>query len=147
MMHVLFRDSRHDRQYLDEMASGWEALRDRVMNDYSPERVAPICRLPVETIESLAHRYGTTGPTFIRLNYGLQRHAGGGTAVRTIALLPAITGAWNEAGGGAQLSSSGTYGFNMTAPERPDFVPPGTPSIHIVPLGRAPTVPNDPPRT
>ena len=145
MMHVLFRDGLHDRQYLDEMTEGWEALRDRVMNDYPPERVARICRLPVETIESLAHRYGTTRPTFIRLNYGLQRHAGGGTAVRTIALLPAITGAWNEAGGGAQLSSSGTYGFNMTALERPDLVPPGTRSINMVRLGEALTVTNDPP--
>src|SRR5260221_10730525 len=75
MMHILFRDGLHDQGYLEEMTSGWEALRDRVMNDYTPERVAATCRLPVETIESLAHRYGRgTGegpPTFIPLTYGL----------------------------------------------------------------------------
>lgn len=149
MMHILFRDGLHDQAYLDEMTSGWEALRERVMNDYTPERVAATCRLPVETIESLAHRYGTVTreghPTFIRLNYGLNRHAGGGTAVRTISILPAVTGAWNFAGGGAQLSSSGTYGFNSGALEMPQLVRPGTRTINMVRLGEALTVTNDPP--
>src|SRR5437762_1822728 len=47
MMHVLFRDGHEDRQYLDEMTHGWQKLRDRVLRDYAPERVAAICRLPV----------------------------------------------------------------------------------------------------
>src|SRR5438270_471867 len=121
MMHVLFRDGFEDRQYLDEMTIGWQKLRDRVLADYAPERVARICRLPVETIERLGTLYGTTRPTFIRLNYGLQRHAGGGSAVRAISVLPAITGAWNDAGGGCQLSSSGTFAMNTAAMERTDL--------------------------
>jgi anaerobic selenocysteine-containing dehydrogenase len=106
MMHVIFRDGLDDRRYLEEMTHGWEKLRDRVMNDYAPERVAATCRLPVETIERLGRMYATTRPSFIRLNYGLQRHAGGGNAVRAISILPALTGDWNLAGGGMQLSSS-----------------------------------------
>jgi anaerobic selenocysteine-containing dehydrogenase len=143
--HVLFRDGLFDRQYLDEMTVGWEKLRDRALNDYAPERVAAICRIPVETIEHLATRYGTLRPTFIRLNYGLQRHAGGGTAVRAISILPAITGAWNDVGGGMQLSSSGTFGLNTAAIERPDFVPAGTRTINMSRLGEALLDINDPP--
>src|SRR5437868_6942726 len=75
MMHVIVREGLEDRAYLAEMTLGWEKLRDRVMSEYSPERVAAICRLPVETIEHLARRYATTRPSFIRQNYGLQRHA------------------------------------------------------------------------
>jgi anaerobic selenocysteine-containing dehydrogenase len=145
MMNVLFRDNLYDRQYLDEMTVGWEALRDRVMNEYAPERVAPICRIPVETIEQLAKRYGTTRPSFIRLNYGLQRHAGGGTAVRAIAILPAITGAWNEVGGGAQISTSQAFSFDTHSLERPDLVPPGTRTINMTRLGEALTEIDDPP--
>ncbi|MEA2465687.1 MAG: hypothetical protein QOJ98_3434, partial [Acidobacteriota bacterium] len=115
MMHVLFRDGLENRPYLEEMTLGWEGLRERVLHKYAPERVAQICRIPAETIESLAKRYGTTRPTFIRLNYGLQRHAGGGSAVRAISILPAITGAWNDAGGGAMLSTSGTFSTLDTA--------------------------------
>src|SRR5437762_6873414 len=58
IMHVLFRDGLYDRQYLDEMTTGWEELRDAVLRDYAPQRVAATCRLPVDAIESLAHRYG-----------------------------------------------------------------------------------------
>jgi anaerobic selenocysteine-containing dehydrogenase len=145
MMHVLFRDGHEDRQYLDEMTIGWQKLRDRVLADYAPERVANICRLPVETIERLGTIYGTTRPTFIRLNYGLQRHAGGGSAVRAIALLPAITGAWNDAGGGCQLSASGTFGMNTAAMERTDLGNHAARTINMTRLGEALTEIDDPP--
>ncbi len=145
MMHVLFRDGHEDRQYLDEMTHGWEKLRVRVLRDYAPERVAAICRLPVETIERLGTLYGTTRPTFIRLNYGLQRHAGGGSAVRAISLLPAITGAWNDAGGGCQLSSSGTFAMNTAAMERTDLGNHAARTINMTLLGRALTEADDPP--
>jgi anaerobic selenocysteine-containing dehydrogenase len=146
MMHVLFRDGLEDRAYLEEMTVGWEQLRDRALNEYAPERVAEICRIPVETIENLATRYGTTRPTFIRLNYGLQRHGGGGSAVRAISLLPVVTGAWNDAGGGATLSTSGTFSkLDMTALHRLDLSPPGTRTINMSALGLALTRVDDPP--
>ncbi|HJW93488.1 MAG TPA: molybdopterin oxidoreductase family protein [Thermoanaerobaculia bacterium] len=145
MMHVLFRDGLYDRQYLDEMTIGWEALRERVLNEYSPERVSSIARIPVDVIEHLAHRYGTTTPSFIRLNYGLQRHGGGGSAVRAIALLPAVTGAWNHAGGGAQLSTSQTFGVDSAYLEREDLVPAGTRTINMSRIGEALTELSDPP--
>jgi anaerobic selenocysteine-containing dehydrogenase len=145
MMHVLFREGLEDRQYLDEMTIGWQKLRDRVLNDYAPERVAAICRLPVETIERLGTLYGTTRPTFIRLNYGLQRHAGGGSAVRAISILPAVTGAWNDVGGGCQLSSSGTFAMNTAAMERTDLGDHSARTINMTRLGDALTKTDDPP--
>lgn len=144
MMHVLFRDGLHNRQYLDAMTAGWQELRDRVLHDYAPARVAETCRLPVETVERLGRLYGTTRPTFIRLNYGLQRHAGGGSAVRAIAILPAITGAWDDIGGGCQLSSSGTFGINFAKVERRD-IPCKSRTINMSRLGEALTETNNPP--
>lgn len=145
MMHVLFRDNLYDREYLERMTIGWEALRDRALAGYSPQKAAKICRISVETIESLAHRYGTTRPTFIRLNYGLQRHAGGGNAVRAVSLLPAVTGAWNDVGGGCQLSTSGAFALNAAAVERPDLIRPGTRTINMSRLGEALTETDNPP--
>jgi anaerobic selenocysteine-containing dehydrogenase len=144
MMHVVFRDGLEDRRYLQEMTLGWEELRDRVLRDYSPARVASITRLPVETVERLGRMYGTTRPTFIRLNYGLQRHAGGGSAVRAIAILPAITGAWNDVGGGCQLSSSATFAINFAGLERRDIAW-QTRTINMSRLGEALTEIDDPP--
>jgi anaerobic selenocysteine-containing dehydrogenase len=146
MMHVLFRDNLEDRGYLAEMTLGWEGLRERVLNEYAPSRVAAICRISADTIEHLARRYGAIRPTFIRLNYGLQRHAGGGSAVRAISILPAVTGAWDDVGGGAMLSTSGTFSALDTATlQRTDLIRPGTRTINMSRLGEALTRIDDPP--
>src|SRR6185369_10819578 len=97
--------------------------------------------LPEETIVSLGERFGRAKATFIRVNYGLQRHAGGGMAVRTIACLPALTGHWRRPGGGVQLSSSANFAFDKRALERPDFSPPVR-TINMIRLGEALTSPN-----
>ena len=76
-------------------------------------------------------------PSFIRLNYGMQRHHGGGMAVRTIACLPAIIGSWRHPGGGAMLSTSGTYDFAMDRLTRPDLSPPGHAHRQHEPTGRS----------
>ncbi len=73
---------------------------------YDPERVAAICGIAPLKIESLAHAYGTTRPALIRANYGMQRVRGGGMAMRNIACLPALVGAFRDAAGGMLLSTS-----------------------------------------
>jgi anaerobic selenocysteine-containing dehydrogenase len=137
MMHIVWRDGLEDRDYLERFCLGAGALRERVLRDYSPARVASITGLAATDIERLTREYATTTPALIRLNYGLQRHAGGGMAVRTITCLPAVIGAWRHAGGGALLSTSKLYPFNAAALERPDLVPPGTRTINMVQLAEA----------
>ena len=58
-------------------------------------------------------------------------------AVRTIACLPAIIGSWRHHGGGALLSTSGTYDFAMDRLTRPDLSPPGTRIVNMNQLGEA----------
>jgi molybdopterin guanine dinucleotide-containing S/N-oxide reductase-like protein len=121
MMHVIVKENLIDADYVERYTLGFELLRERVM-DYPPSRVAKITGLSEEAIIKLAREYATTRPAAIRLNYGMQRHAGGGMAARTIACLPALTGAWRDAAGGVLLSTSGTYAVNTHALERPDLI-------------------------
>ena len=137
LMHVLFRDQLADEEYLAQHCLGTEELRARVLTEYALERVARITGLEPSEIERLAHEYATTQPSVIRINYGLQRHAGGGMAVRTIACLPAIVGAWRHAAGGILLSTSASFPFQMFAVQRPDLIPPGTRTINMVQLAEA----------
>jgi anaerobic selenocysteine-containing dehydrogenase len=137
MMHILWRDGLQDNDYLTRYCLGADQLRDRALRDYPPERVAAITGLSPADIERLARAYGTVRPTLIRLNYGLQRHAGGGMAVRTITCLPAVSGAWRDVGGGALLSTSKMYPFHAARLERPDLIPPGTRTINMVQLAEA----------
>jgi anaerobic selenocysteine-containing dehydrogenase len=142
VMHVLFRDNCQDEAYLTNFCLGADQLRERALNEYPPARVAAITGIPEADIERLARLYGQTtaergGPSLIRVNYGLQRHGGGGMAVRAITCLPAVTGAWRHPGGGAMLSTSKLAPFNSAALERPDLIPPGTRTVNMVQLAEA----------
>ena len=135
MMHVLFRESLEDRDYLERHSVGAAELRARAL-EWTPQRVAAVTGLAAGEIEWLAREYGRTRPTAIRVNYGLNRHAGGGMAVRTIACLPAVTGAWRDLGGGVLLSTSGAFPVDEAALQRPDLIPAGTRTLNMSQLGR-----------
>ncbi len=121
MMHVIIAEGLVDRDYVERHTHGFELLRERVL-EYPPSRVADITGLTEEVIVRLAREYATSKPAVIRLNYGMQRHFGGGMAVRTIACLPALIGAWRDPAGGILLSTSGTFGINTAALQRPDLI-------------------------
>ena len=139
-MHVLFAENLVDRDYMERYTLGEAQLRARAA-EYPPERVAGITGIAASTIVDLAQRYGRARAAFIRVNYGLQRHAGGGMAVRTIACLPAITGHWRRAGGGVQLSTSANFTFDRATVERPDLSPPVR-TVNMIRLGEALTRPD-----
>ena len=121
MMHVLIAEGLIDRDYIARHTLGFEQLAERV-RQYTPEWAARTCGLEVAEVVQLARDYGSTKPAAIRLNYGMQRHAGGGIAARTIACLPALTGAWRDAAGGLVLTTADFYGFDHAALERPDLL-------------------------
>jgi anaerobic selenocysteine-containing dehydrogenase len=122
MMHVLIAENLIDHDYLANYTVGYEALRARVLRDHSPEWAARTCGISVEEVVQLARDYGSIRPAAIRLNYGMQRHSGGGIAARTIACLPALVGAWREAAGGIVLTTADFYKFDHAALERPDLL-------------------------
>ena len=134
--HVLFAEGMVDRAYLEAHTIGAAQLEERV-KEYPVERVAGICELDAEEIRWLARAYGKARPAFIRVNYGLQRHYGGGMAVRCIASLPAVAGHWRHPAGGVQLSTSAAHKFDKPALERPDFIPPGTRTVNMSRLAAA----------
>ena len=121
VMHVLIGEGLIDRDYIDRHTVGFDELAERV-RQYTPEWTARTCGLQVAEVVQLAREYGTVKPAAIRLNYGMQRHAGGGIAARNIACLPALTGAWREAAGGIVLTTADFYSFNHAGLERPDLL-------------------------
>ncbi|GIV80327.1 MAG: molybdopterin containing oxidoreductase [Litorilinea sp.] len=138
LMHVIVAEGLYDADYVARHTLGFDALAQRVA-EWTPERAAELTGVPAERIRTLAREYATTRPAAIRINYGMQRHAGGGMAVRTIACLPALVGAWREVGGGIQLSSSGAFRhLDTTCLYRPDLLQGRTPrTINMNRLGDA----------
>ncbi|WP_250452320.1 molybdopterin oxidoreductase family protein [Caballeronia sp. ATUFL_M2_KS44] len=122
MMHVLIREGLVDQDYIDNHTLGFDDLAARAAQ-YPPSRVAEICGIDEQTVVDLARAFGSTKKAAIRLNYGMQRVRGGGNAVRAVASLPSLTGAWRERSGGLLLSSSGWAPIDGPALERPDLLP------------------------
>jgi len=148
MMHVIIGENLYDADYVARHTLGFDRLRAKV-KEYPPERVSQWTGISAADIIQLAREYATTRPAVIRLNYGVQRSEGGGMATRAVAMLPCITGSWKEVGGGLQLSTSGAYGLNKNALERPDLMVAalGRPArrVNMVELGRALNMLDNPP--
>jgi len=140
MMHVIINKNLYDADYVSRYTLGFDELRLKVQ-EYTPEKVSRWTGISAADVQTLAVEYATGRPAAIRMNYGVQRSENGGTAVRAITMLPCITGSWKEVGGGLQLSTSGAYGLNEAALERPELMRTtlGRPArvINMVELGKA----------
>ena len=121
MMHVIIRDDLYDHDFVERHTVGFPELSERV-REYTPERVASWTGIAAPDIVKLARDYATVRPAAIRVNYGVQRSENGGMNVRSIAMLPCITGSWKEVGGGLQLSTSKGFALDEQALERPDLM-------------------------
>ena len=127
MMSVIFREGLEDAAYLDACTAGAAELRAHALKpEHAPERAAEVTGIPAERIVALARSYAGAGrdgspAAAIRLNYGIQRAEYGGTAVRAVAMLPLVTGAWKYVGGGLQLTTSGAFPFNSDALQMPEL--------------------------
>jgi anaerobic selenocysteine-containing dehydrogenase len=121
MANVLIREGWLDRDYIERGTLGFEALARRA-EAFPPERVARLCGITAAEVEQLARDYWHVRPAAIRLNYGMQRAAGGGNAVRAVACLPALAGHWRDPAGGVLLSSSGVAEIDAERLYRPDLL-------------------------
>lgn len=121
LMHELVVHGWLDQDYIDRHTEGWPALRDKALA-WPPERTAEVCGLDAQQVRDLARDYATLAPAAIRLNYGMQRVRGGGNAVRLIATLPCLIGAWRHRAGGMLLSASGWFPVDRAALQRPELL-------------------------
>ncbi|MYN39531.1 molybdopterin-dependent oxidoreductase [Duganella sp. FT109W] len=138
LMHVLIREDLLDHDYIAQYTLGFEQLKQRAA-EWTPERTAQTCGITVDEVVDLARLYGGMAkagePVAIRTNYGVQRVRGGGMAVRNIACLPALVGAWRHAAGGVQLSSSGSFPTNKPKLQRTDLLKKIPRTINMTTIG------------
>ncbi|MBL8697885.1 MAG: molybdopterin-dependent oxidoreductase [Alphaproteobacteria bacterium] len=144
IVHVLVRDGKTDEAYLAKHTLGWEQWKREVIAKFPPARVAEITGLPVADIERLAAMYGATKKSFLRIGWGMTRVLRGGQAMRAVAVLPAVTGAYGVRGGGAMSVTAGSMGFNF-APVRKPSGPAQARQVNHSRLGEALLTLKDPP--
>jgi anaerobic selenocysteine-containing dehydrogenase len=144
VMHVLARDGLADREYLARETVGFDRLEREVLPRFAPAQVAAITGVPAGDVERLAHAYGRARAPHLRIGSGMSRSVQGGAAVRAVALLPGVTGAYARKGGGALLATTGGFGFDFGAIRRPSG-PAATRTVNHNRIGEALLTLADPP--
>ncbi len=126
MMHVIIRDGLTDDAWIAAHTSGFDELRAAVAG-WTAARAAAVTGVDGDVIEQLATDYATIRPAGIRSLIGAEHHENGAMFYRTLACLPALTGAWAERGGGI-AKSVGSYSEDLideAAYLRPDLATAG----------------------
>jgi anaerobic selenocysteine-containing dehydrogenase len=117
--HILQRDGKLDQSYIDAHVHGFDRWSAEVLPRFAPDRVAAITGVAQADVEKLAAMYGASPRSFIRLGEGMTRLAHGGQALRAVATLPALTGAYGRAGGGALLLTAASMDFDFSFVRKP----------------------------
>ena len=144
LLHVVMTEGREDRGFLDSHTLGWDAFRSRIL-EFPPSRAAAITGLPQDSIVALGRQLAAMRPTGIRIGIGLQRHGGGGMAVRTITCIPGVTGDWQYPGGGVFYDTRGFFGINWDALWRDELRVRPARELHATRLGEGLLDIGDPP--
>jgi anaerobic selenocysteine-containing dehydrogenase len=144
LLHVVLSEGKEDAAFIDGHTLGWPAFRQRIL-EFPPPRVAAITGLPAESIVALGQELAATRPTGIRIGIGIQRHAGGGMAVRTITCIPGVTGDWRHPGGGVCYDTRGFFGLNWPALWRDDLRTRPARALQMTRLGEGLLDLDDPP--
>ena len=139
MMNIILSEGLEDQDYIERYTVGIQELNEHVQK-YTPSYVAKITGLEEETVFTLAREYAKGTPSLIRVLIGMEHQANGGSAFRSIAMLPALTGAWRKLGGGLMHMTYELFGqalnwdkINLPAP----IANSSTRSINMIQLGKA----------
>ncbi len=135
LMYVMIEEDWIDHAYIDKHTVGYEPLRSRVLTEYHPGRVAGITGVKEEDLRSLARKYSHAGAPFIRIGDGLSRHTNGAMAVRSIACLAGLVGAFGKKGGSALQSTSGAFKLNDSYIQKPELSANPARRLNMIRLG------------
>lgn len=124
MMNVIINENLHDKEFTEKWTVGFNDLK-KLVQEYPPERVEQITRVPAAKIREAAILYATQKPAKIGLAANSTTHHSNGVQNhRAIILLPAITGNI-EVAGGNRFFPKGQPTNDITLHERVENMPPG----------------------
>ena len=99
MLHVIIEEGLANETFIRERTENYEALRKNVQ-DYSPEKVAPITGIDAQTIREVARLYATAKAAIIFWGMGISQHIHGTDNARCLISLALVTGQIGRPGTG-----------------------------------------------
>src|SRR3989454_5478435 len=99
MIHSIIDEGLVNADFVRDRTSGFEALKENAKN-FSPEKMAPICGIPAETIREVARTFATSKGSMILWGMGISQHIHGTDNARCLIALTLMTGQVGRPGTG-----------------------------------------------
>ncbi|HEX4763856.1 MAG TPA: formate dehydrogenase subunit alpha [Usitatibacter sp.] len=91
MIYTILEENLVDQEFVRQRTSGFEALKENAKG-FSPEKMAPLCGIPAETIREVARAYATSKASIILWGMGISQHVHGTDNARCLIALTLMTG-------------------------------------------------------
>lgn len=91
MVHILIEEGLVDKQFVEERTEGYEELA-RMVESYTPERVAQICGIDKRDLIAAAKLYGTAKAAPIMYCLGVTEHSTGTEGVMSLSNIAMVNG-------------------------------------------------------
>lgn len=99
MMHVILKEGLADRDFIEKNTEGFEAL-ERLVAEYTPEKVAEICHIKADELVKAARLYAIAEKAPIIYCLGVTEHSTGTEGVMSMSNLAMIVGKIGKSGCG-----------------------------------------------
>ncbi|MBB4200812.1 anaerobic selenocysteine-containing dehydrogenase [Rhodoblastus sphagnicola] len=105
----------HDKEWIASHALGFDDFAAYLRANVTVEWAAQSSGVPASQIRMIAEEFARARPATIWIGTGMQRHVNGGSSVRILDALVAMTGNIGKPGGGVRYGHLHTWGFNFHA--------------------------------
>src|SRR4030088_2705387 len=99
MINTIITEGLTDEQYIAGYTEGFDDLKARI-GEFTPEKMAPICGIPAETLREVARMYARSRASIIFWGMGISQHVHGTDNARCLIALALITGQVGRPGTG-----------------------------------------------
>ncbi len=99
MIHTIIDEGLVDEDFIRNRTHNYEALKEN-SKDFSPEKMAPLCGIPAETLREVARAYATSKASIILWGMGISQHVHGTDNARCLIALTLMTGQVGKPGSG-----------------------------------------------
>ena len=99
MIHTIVEENLVAEDFVRNRTSGYEALKENA-KDFSPEKMAPLCGIPAQTIREVARAYAGSKASIILWGMGISQHVHGTDNARCLIALTLMTGQIGRPGTG-----------------------------------------------
>src|SRR5512134_1676815 len=99
MIHTIIDEGLANEAFIRDRTSGYDALKENA-KDFAPEKMAPICGIPAQTIREVARLYATSKASIILWGMGISQHVHGTDNARCLIALTLMTGQVGRPGTG-----------------------------------------------